>query len=286
MIFNWIHLIIRKTVRRFKSQRLRKKMCKSISKWIDIRILNPAPYQEFTVLSATENCSPDDQILQGLMCALVDMVLEFEYYLDVIRFGGNKLARKRLNARISPKTSFRFGDFGEILLFGFLVAKCDYKVPYKKIARRFLGQSQQGYDLIAVRTDGNKLDEILFIESKLRTTRNSTAAKQAYVQLSYNYHQRHIENIEPLERCLQGTDDAMRELILNYMFSRDIYADRERFLIGLIYDEGIWNDTCLTNLAGIVDDQQNPKTLALVAQIADLRNLIERVCSLSGIEVI
>jgi len=286
MVLNWIHLIVRKAVRRVKSQRLRKKMCKSISKWIDIRILNPAPYQEFTVLSATENCSPDVQILQGLMCALVDMFLEFDYYLDMIRLGGKGLLRKRLEARIPKKRSFRLGDFGEVLLFGFLIAKCNYRVPYKKIARRLLSENQQGYDLIAIKIKNNKLEEILFIESKLRTKPDTGAAKQAYKQLGYNYRQRHVENLEPLERCLRGTDDSMRELILDYMFSRETYVGRERFLVGLIYDEEIWNDACLANLAGKINDKQNLKTLALVVKIADLENLIARVCSLSGIEVI
>lgn len=261
-------------------------MCESISKWIDIRVLNPSPYQEITVLSATENCSPDDQILQGLMCALVDVFLEFDYYLDMIRLGGKGLPRKRLEARIPKKRSFRFGDFGEVLLFGFLVAKCNYEVPYKKIARRLLGESQQGYDLIAIKIRSNKLEEILFIESKLRTKPDTGAAKQAYKQLGYNYRERHVENLEPMERCLRGTDDSMRELILDYMFSRETYVGRERFLVGLVYDEGIWNDVCLANLAGKINDKQNLKTLALVVKVADLENLIVRVCSLSGIEVI
>jgi len=187
-----------------------------------------------------------------------------------------------IKRRQPTKDNIKKGDFGESLTEFILQNYFDYRIPVKKLRFKITrDESLHGADIIAIKHDEKELLEICYSESKLRTGRDTSTAVTAYDQLKNEYDTDMPIIIEFILEILHNKDAFLYRIFLNYLKDRRIMYDKERFVIGLIYDKMNWSFTTIDNLEESADNNY-PITVVNMIRINNLAKLIDFLYNLIG----
>jgi hypothetical protein len=254
----------------------------SLAEWLTARLREPATYESFETVDATEREVCSDGHRDHLARLLQASALDPDFVRDLSRLAGWDAALAALESRLPAQPRARRGRFGEVLAAAALNEFDGYVVPVEK-ARYVVtgGQSQPATDALALRIDTiGEVSEVCFVEVKLRTTADMAAPMEGARQLAADYAKKIPDIVTFAAARLHERSDPLYEPFMRYFASRE--ADlRDTFCLTAVYDTCHWRETALTNLD---DDQQEIAPLRVVAmRLAELRALVDDVFERAGL---
>jgi hypothetical protein len=191
------------------------------------------------------------------------------------------LARVR-SSRLVP---LRRGDFGEALACELLEVLSGYRVPVRKLRYQTdPEQAMHGTDIVAFhfRQDGS-IQDLHFVECKLRTSQSLAAAVDAHNQLANDRSHGYADTLLFLGARLAEIDSNVYEAFLAYLGERP-RPERGSYGIVLVWDSNAWDEDSLVRVEEI-EDLLDPLRVRVI-QISDLAILIESVYQSIGAAVI
>ena len=203
---------------------------------------------------------------------------------DIADRYGKRAVRDRLLApRATTQLNVRRGDFGEVVTAEYLTAVAGYQVPISKLRYKIsANQTLPGTDCVAVKVSDGNLEEVAYVESKLRTSYDSAVAITGASQLKKDADATAPEILSFIVSMLNDINHPLCNAFLDYMFDRDSNAHHEmdRFLLFIIHEKQIWNERILRNLE---DAEIEVEPLCLyAARITGLRCLADSAFSSLG----
>ena len=218
---------------------------------------------------------------------LVDLLTESywgeDYLADLAaRYGFSEVRDKFLKARVGTLLSVKRGDFGEAVTVDYLKDAEGYLVPVHKLRYKIgANQTLPGTDCVALKLVNDVLVEVLFVESKLRTSPDPSVAVTGTRQLKQDADNDNPVILTFIARRLRETDDPLTELFESYLFQRSTTLDK--YLLMLLHQADSWDELILENLK---DEEIELEPLHVyVAKIANLKELSDRAFSVMGAEV-
>ena len=247
--------------------------------------LNPAPRPassfSFEVTDLKETSAvPSSTELADL---LVESYWGKAYFADLAnRYGFGAVRDKFLGARASSRPTVRRGDFGEAVTVEYLKEVNGYCVPVPKLRYKIsANQTLPGTDCIALRISNDELVEVVYVESKLRTSPDSSVAITGTRQLKEDADSANSVTLTFMARRLQETNHSLTNLFVDYLFERNTSLDK--YLLVLICEDAIWSEHVLGNLE---DEEIDLEPLHVyVARVMGLKNLSDKAFSVMGAEV-
>jgi hypothetical protein len=201
------------------------------------------------------------------------------------KYLGWEQVSKQIVATIMPGLpTAKRGEFGEVLFAAILEEFHDYKIPVPKLRFKITaGQSLPATDILALKVDEiSAIIEVCFVESKLRTTSDNTAAVEGYKQLQSDYESKLPDILTFIAARLHERNDALFETFASYMRDRGDVTDKDNFRLGLCWERSEWHEKVLQNL------QENgvdlPRLTVHVIGIDNLRQIIDELFAELGIE--
>ena len=143
-------------------------------------------------------------------------------------------------------------------------------------------QTLPGTDCVALKLSNDILVEVLFVESKLRTSLDLSVAVAGARQLKKDADSENPMILTFMARRLRETNDPLTGFFESYLFERNTALDR--YLLMVLHQADSWDDRILENLE---DEEIELEPLHVyVAKIANLKELSDRAFSEMGAEVI
>ena len=251
----------------------------SVAEW-----LTPSPREtsdfsfEVTDLEETSKI-PSSAELADL---LTDSYWGEDYLADLAdRYGHSKVRERFLMARVGPQLSVKRGDFGEAVTVDYLKSAEGYHIPVQKLRHKVTAnQTLPGTDCVALKLSDGILTEVLFVESKLRTSLESSVAVSGARQLKQDADNENPVILTFVARRLKDADDPLTELFESYLFQRNTALDK--YLLMLLHQADSWTELILENLE---DEEIEVEPLHVyVAKIANLKELSDGAFSVMGAE--
>ena len=219
---------------------------------------------------------------------LADLLTESYWGEDYLanlaaRYGFSEVRDKFLKARVGTLLSVKRGDFGEAVTVDYLKEAEGYLVPVHKLRYKIgANQTLPGTDCIALKLSNGALVEVLFVESKFRTSLDLSVAIAGTRQLKQDADSEIPVILPFIARRLSETSDPVTELFLSYLFGRN--AVPECYLLMLLHEAKSWTERILENLE---DEEIEIEPLHVyVAKIANLKDLSDGAFSVMGAEVV
>jgi len=211
---------------------------------------------------------------------LKSLAIQARFSLDFLELAAEKLgwdAVKQLVQTSQPKLPrTRRGAFGEILAIEGLIRFQGYAVPVKKFRFAVTGdQTLPGMDVVGLQLgEDDKLENVCFIECKLRTGHDTAAASQAYVQLRNDYESRAADILFYVAARLEEQGNPLLNTVLEYMRDR-ANTDLDILAIWLTWEQTNWSETTLAN---VNDEDLLPVPLQVTAiRLPELERLTDSV---------
>ena len=172
-----------------------------------------------------------------------------------------------------PTVAGQRGEWGEAFLYGLLEELRELIVPVKKLRFKLArGQFQPGTDIVAFRMDEEDLIEVAYFECKLSTYVDNSLAHQAYEQLLEDSRLSFADILGFMDQVLAQSQSAIALAFRDFLTSRQTRPADETFHVALIFDETVWREKCLTNLA-----EEDIELAPLEVVACRLRSLAEMV---------
>ena len=199
------------------------------------------------------------------------------------RYGQNDVQKRFVQARAGKLQSAKRGDFGEAVAVDYLRKVDGYHIPIQKLRYKISAdQTLPGTDCIALRLANGELEEVLYVESKLRTYRDLSVAVLGSRQLERDAHSENPVILTFIARRLQEVNDPLTTLFESYLFERTETLDK--YLLMLLCQADCWDERILENLE---DEEIELRPLHVyVAKIANLKELSDGAFSVMGAEVV
>ena len=207
-----------------------------------------------------------------------------DYLADLAaKYGFSEVREKFLKARVGTLLSVKRGDFGEAVTVDYLKNAEGYQIPVQKLRHKIgANQTLPGTDCVALKLSNDVLVEVLFVESKLRTSLDLSVAVAGARQLKQDADSENPMILTFMARRLRETNDPLTGLFESYLFERNTALDR--YLLMLLHQADSWDERILENLE---DEEIELEPLHVyVAKIANLKELSDRAFSEMGAEVI
>jgi hypothetical protein len=185
------------------------------------------------------------QVTQALISARIH-----DAFIAKARLRLSKPKYEKLLAAADPGDYLtRAGDFGEIVAAEALHSLFGYYLPVKKLRFKIRKEDQPtGIDIVAfkVAEDQRTIRGVCYTESKLRTTTNTTFARDAHDQLKRTWKAAEGELHVFVGSILEDKQDP----VLNsfYDFLNGESGITVSFCLALHSDKDTWSNTALTNL--------------------------------------
>jgi hypothetical protein len=249
--------------------------------WLDPVARNPSPYG-FEVTDLAEGTQPGPDLVSGLGEIVVRTKTRPEVLERMARALGWEDALARLRR---GRKSIRRGDFGEALACEILEAVDDLSVPIRKL--RYQTDPEQtlhGTDVVGfqLRDDGS-VEDLHFLECKLRTFRDLTAGVEAHNQLLNDRLAGYADTLMFLADRLHETNPVLLEAFEMYLGERD-RAERGSYGVMLVWDSDRWDEDVLARVDEIAE-RLTPLHVR-IALAFELATLIERVYDSIGVQVV
>lgn len=258
------------------------------SDWLTCVLRDPSSYENFHLYDYNEKGPIHLEMKKHLLSLLVEARLDPDLINASVEYLGWEKVKKFLVAPIQPtRINMRRGEFGEILMSELLTNFFNYYIPVPK--HRFIitpNQSLPGTDVIAIKKDNSRLTDVCFVESKLRTTCDVSAAVRGYEQLESDYTKRVPDMIRFVLNRLSEKKDPFFPVFLEYMCRREDMRDIERYVLGLVWDCEVWSETVLENLENELNDTHLPEFTVHVIQIGELVTLTNELFLEIGVKEI
>ncbi len=235
----------------------------------------------FLINDVVERGAPGEAIINHLIQLVQEQCLDLEFFRDAAESLGRQDILDMVEASLPSRMPVRRGAFGEILIAELVETFHGYRVPVRKLRHTVTGnQTLPGTDILALRWDGTEVQEVCFIESKLRTGRDDGAAAQAYNQLEADS-QKAMPIILPfVARQLRGTQPELYRAFKSYLRRRKEEPDLETYGVSLTWDLDSWREQALSRLQGKVD---LTGLVVHVIRVKSLAQLIDRVFQHAGV---
>lgn len=258
---------------------------KNLSYWLNYSPRTPNPYLTFSLIDIYEDKEVCEEVQNHLKNILLKCRFPEGLLDDIAKYiGYDAIAEKIILQNLPTILTFRRGYFGEALIGEILVQIFDYIIPVQKFQYAIIAnQSLPRTDIIVIKKNKDEISEICFVESKLRTINDTTAAVDAFNQLKIDY-SKEIPDLMFFILCrLQERKEPLFLDFLKYMFDPRDTSDIEKFIIGLVYDVAYWSETTLKNLDDEIKTNSNYNIIIKLVKINDLALLIDNVYDRIGI---
>lgn len=255
-----------------------------LSKWLNYNVRTPQTYTKFNVEDFGEQKPFEKKINDYLSSAFLDTIIDPHDYEDFVKDLGWETAKEFfIDTKIPTYTKVRRGLFGEILISLILEEFLKYHVPVKKshysIAQN---KSQEGIDILGFMIESNRIQEVCFVESKLRTKYDGSVAVNGYQELT-KQHAAKMPTILPFVlRQLKKTNHTLHKPFLDYLKKRTVGRRDDTLRLGIITEKEDWNENALTVLENDLSRPDNDITVNLIL-IKELKTIIENVYSKIGV---
>ena len=218
--------------------------------WLSASDRNPNPFSGFRVIDIVEGSACSDVVREHLSQLIQVELFDTDFLVELAEHLGWTTVRTVLMNRNPSRSSFRRGDFGEILTNATLEQLFGYKIPVRKLRYKVVAnQTMPGTDSLAIRVgDLGKVREVCFVESKLRTTVDQHVALTAYEQLRRDYDLEVPSILTFVAQRLFETNHELYEPFMEYLGDRADTQERETFCISLSMDIAVWDEMVLQNL--------------------------------------
>jgi len=248
----------------------------TLANWLAWKARLPNPYRNFDLIEIEEKNEIDHKIEPFLTKLLQEYRFDPNLFQKLAsRLGWSNVEKIILNSTLPTVQTARRGYFGEVLTSAMLSEFFGYVIPIKKLRYAIsANQSLPGTDVIAIKKQAGAISEVCFVESKLRTTSDTTASVQGYRQLKEDYSQRIPDMILFVLSRLYENEDPLFEDFFKYVSTRKDMSGIERFCLGLTWEHGTWTETVLKNLEEETDDPSFPR---LVVHRTRIKNLAEHL---------
>ena len=219
---------------------------------------------------------------------LADLLAESYWGKDYLasladRYGFEAVRDKFLSSRTGARLHIRRGDLGEAVTVDYLKNVDGYLVPVMKLRYKIgTNQTLPGTDCVALKLSNSSLVEVVFVESKLRTSLDLSVAVSGSRQLKQDADNATPEILTFIARQMRATNNPLTVLVEEYLFQRDTELDK--YLLMLIHETRTWDERILKNLE---DEELGLAPLHVyVATISGLKELSDKAFSAMGAEVI
>jgi len=215
----------------------------------------PEEPPKVAVIDCKESCALPGPVLAHIGELLVSARINPEFLQDAAeKLGWADVSAFALAMRPRIAT-MRRGNFGEAVSCAMLEQWHSYKIPVYKLRYAITpDQSQPGTDAIAVRIDAaDRITEVAFIESKLRTGRAVGVPLQGYQQLQADYDKRVSEALMFVAQRLHESHSPLYEPFMVYLRSRAV-TNIDRFKLFLVWELERWAEESLEMI-----DEHEPK---------------------------
>ena len=188
------------------------------------------------------------------------------------RYGFAAVKDKLLAPLIPVRENAQRGDFGEAVTVEILETLEGFHVPINKLAYKITAnQSLPGTDCLAFKLAESALEEVAYVEAKLRTTRDASVAVEGIRQLKQASQAREPELLIFVLRMLQDKGDALADIVEAYVFERN--DSKDRYILSILYENDHWSEGILERLE---DEDIGREPLAVyVTRIAQLGSLVD-----------
>ena len=200
------------------------------------------------------------------------------------RYGYEAVRDKFLRARDETQLSVRRGDFGEALSVEYLKKVEGYLVPVMKLRYKIVSnQTLPGTDCVAVKlSEEDEIIEVAFVESKLRTSLDTSVAVKGAKQLKQDSDSTTPEILTFMVQRLHETNNPLASRFESYIFNRDIELDT--YLLIIFHESADWRERILINLEDEAIDLE--PLHVYVANIDDLKQMSDTAFATLSAEVI
>ena len=253
-----------------------------LNNWLVRQQRTPSGFDKFDVVDIGELAPPTDAVKIWLKDLLIDARVGSDFLESARNVLGSRM-KLLLEAALPNMLTIKRGDFGEALVDAVCQEWHGYEIPVKKL-RFALGGSPRGTDNLAIRLNANlEIVEVCYIESKLRSTTDNNAAKEAHAQLDKLLQTEMPIIHEFVLRVLYDQRSELFEPYLNYLKSRsETGGAQESFWIFLTYEKNRWSEVGLTNLEA--EDIEVAPLSVKATRIENLVSLIDGLYNAIGFE--
>ena len=199
------------------------------------------------------------------------------------KYGFEAVRDKFLQAHDKTWLSVRRGDFGEALSVEYLRKVEGYLVPVMKLRYKIVSnQTLPGTDCVAVKLSEEEIIEVAFVETKLRTSLDTSVAVGGAKQLKRDADSTLPEILTFIAQRLHETNDPLASRFESYIFDRNIELDT--YLLIIFHESAEWRERILINLE---DEAVELEPLHVyVAKIDDLKQMSDTAFATLNAEVI
>jgi hypothetical protein len=257
----------------------------TLGEWLVASQRSPSPYS-FDVIDLAEQAEISDRIYEELVRLVRDAYFDPHFLQEVAqRYGWTKVYEKVITPGIPERAQVKRGDFGEALANGLLEELYGYAIPVKKLRFKVSpDQTLPGTDVLALRVTGNaSLEEVCFVESKLRTVRDLNAGVEGYEQLKSDFETNRQDILRFVATRLESSEQAVRNGFLEYFFSRAELPALETFRLFLWWDTSTWSEDVLQVLEE--NEVKLDNLTSHAARIHQLRQVTDKAFELAGLQV-
>jgi hypothetical protein len=153
-----------------------------LNEWLSFKQRN-TDNERFMVIDFWENDVKKQDLLSFLKNTFLGYSISKQIILTSIhKYGWNETYTKFVNKSIPSLDNMKKGRFGEIIVCEILSELLGFTIPVKKLQYQVTAnQSLPGTDALALKFTDDKISEICFVESKLRTKKSDNPARLALV---------------------------------------------------------------------------------------------------------
>lgn len=223
-----------------------------LDKWLTWSERHPNTYSRFEVVDV----EPAHELASEVRSHLVDLLHSSMFDPADLNAFAEHLgwsARELAGYRVPTNDSIKRGDFGEVLTAAMLEQFHDYEVPVQKLRRKLMGnQTLPATDILTLRVgEAGSLEEVCFVESKLRTFRDNVVAVEGCTQLHKDYDSEKPAILpfvftELLKK--RGEEDPLFRAFRSYLADRGDNRHLDTFRLSLCFETAKWREKVLENL--------------------------------------
>jgi len=247
-----------------------------LENWISWAKREPSGYRHLEVADSSQKVK---ELQEATKSELAELLLSIRFvpgFLeDMARdMGWGKVADLVKSLTPTHNTGKR-GEFGEAMSYAILQEFHGLVVPVVKQQFKITrGQSLPGIDIIALKVgDGSQIDEVCYVECKLRTIKDDSAATGGFEQLKTEYATRLPAMLTFVAQRLYERGDVLFEPFKLYLSDRSDNISKDKFVLSLCWDKDKWDETALTNLDEKIEvDGEGLNTL--IVEVIRLQNLV------------
>jgi Cap4 SAVED domain len=252
-----------------------------LNTWLSSTERNPCPYSEFKVVDISEKRTFNPNIEEYFKELYLRTAFPPEL-LERLEKASRTLKQNILPRGVPIIEKVQRGEFGELLTSELMKEFHNYLLPVAKIRFKVRpDDTQHATDILALKLDKDGLiNEVCYVECKLKTTSGTASAIDACKQLEDTYNSNFPDILRFVYARLAESKSSLCDAFETYMEDRNDTRDKDTFRISLCYEHSVWNEKTLENLQEATVSLQG-LTVNIIC-ISDLRKLTDELFAKIG----